>query len=215
MGFGDLTHDRQTEPSPVDGRLPAALESLEHALLLRLGDAGTLILDRHPDPGSLTSRRDPHLGAGGRHAQGVGEQVGERLPEAADVAEGQQAGRRRVGQPHVVVGGIAVELSHRLVRQLAEIHKGEALRAGLVTGEGDQIVDDARHPVHGPVHLLGHEAVVLHGGSRVGQGRVHVAADHRQRVAQLVRGVLDESPLRVEGAIEAVQHVVESVGETP
>ena len=50
---------------------------------------------------------------------------------------------------------------------------------------------------------------------RVGvrHGDLEVGADHRERVAQLVRCLLDEPPLALEGRVEARQHRVERVGQ--
>ena len=52
---------------------------------------------------------------------------------------------------------------------------------------------------------------------RIGLGAEHfeLAADHRQRGAQLVRGVGDERALAGERGGEPVEHVVEGVGEHP
>ena len=53
------------------------------------------------------------------------------------------------------------------------------------------------------------------GGFALGGEHFELAADHRQRRAQLVRGVGDERALARERLGEAVEHVVEGVGEHP
>ena len=47
----------------------------------------------------------------------------------------------------------------------------------------------------------------------IGEGDVEVGADHRQRVAQLVRRLLDEAALALERVVDAAEHVVEGVGQ--
>ena len=56
-------------------------------------------------------------------------------------------------------------------------------------------------------------AQIVGRGVRVGERDLEVGADHGQRVAQLVRRLLDELALALEGLVEAAEHVVEGVGQ--
>ena len=69
----------------------------------------------------------------------------------------------------------------------------------------------------GPLGRLQHHRThlpqLVDAGVPVGQGHLDLGPDHRQRGAQLVRGVGDEPALGVEGGLQPVQHLVERVGQ--
>ena len=77
----------------------------------------------------------------------------------------------------------------------------------------EQVVDEARHALDGALHELGGATEI--GRLRVGIGERHVEVrpDHRQRVAQLVGRLLDETALTLERLVESAEHRVERVGQ--
>ncbi len=91
--------------------------------------------------------------------------------------------------------------------------RGTAYLGGppLVKMAIDEIVDEGGHSFIGvegdgcrPRHL-GEVAAV--------DRQLEIGSRHREGVAQLVGGVVDQAPLVLEGGLQAVDHVVEGVGE--
>ena len=91
-------------------------------------------------------------------------------------------------------------------RQLVEVDDAQAKEVGLLRpGERQQVVDHAGHPLELVRDELHRPPPVF----RIVAHELEVAADHRDRRAQLVAGVVDEPALRREGGLEPLEHLVE------
>ena len=97
--------------------------------------------------------------------------------------------------------------------QLDRLQAQELRLLGL--GEHQEVVDEAGDAGDLRLHEALHASHLLAGGLLLGGQHLELAADHRQRRAQLVRGVGHERALARERVGEAVEHVVEGVGEHP
>ena len=82
-----LTIDRPRPGAAMLAALAAALEALEHARLLLLGDADAVVLDRERDHALLAPHRQPHEAADIGEADRVRQQIVEHLPHARLVGE--------------------------------------------------------------------------------------------------------------------------------
>ena len=102
----------------------------------------------------------------------------------------------------------------RRPRQLGQVHALVPLHhAGLAARERQQAVDQRLAPQHLLAHDVRGAPELVAARVRVGQRHLELGAHHGQRRAQLVRGVRHESPLARERRLEAVEHVVEGLGE--
>ena len=116
-----LTIESPRPGAAVLGALAAALEALEHALLLVLGDADALVLDGERHHAALAPHADADGVAGLGEADGVGEEIVEHLPDP-----------RLVGDEfHGILGNADVEIEARALGAVAHAEHGG--------------VDDARH----------------------------------------------------------------------
>jgi hypothetical protein len=103
------------------------------------------------------------------------------------------------------------ERRHHDVGQIDRAHLGELGAFGA--GEQQQARDEVVGAAGGRSHDRRHPAQLVGVDLGIGQGDVHLGAQHRQRGAQLVAGVGDEAALRVEGRLQPVEHRVETRGQ--
>ena len=95
---------------------------------------------------------------------------------------------------------------------LGEVHRFAVDDLVVAAGEQQQALDQLLAALVGGQQRLA-ELLELDRGAGVGEVHLEQRAVDRQRGAQLVRGVGDEALLRGEGPLQAVQHLVEGVGE--
>ncbi len=154
------------------------------------------------DPGA-----EPDRVALGRVLRGVLGELDDRLRDAlavedhvavAQVLEPPVARRQRPG------------LVQELVGEGREVDRSETQEVGPVgLGEDEQVVD---HPAH-PVELVHDEVERLPPRLGVVLEDLQVPSDDRDRGPELMAGVVDEVPLRGEGDLQPVEHVVEGARE--
>ena len=98
-------------------------------------------------------------------------------------------------------------------RQLAELDPLDRCAVGDAASQGDDLLDEAdellRLGVQIVEHLASRRRVEVGVAAQHGQVRAHA----RQRRAQLVAGILDESALVVAGRGEGAEHAVERLAE--
>ena len=117
----------------------------------------------------------------------------------------------RYAQPELGdVGGACVE---RAPHRAGEVRRLVALDGPLGPRKHEQAVDQPLGALDGTAHDLGGGLELLPSRVRIVEGDVDLGADDGERRAQLVRGVGDELPLRLERDLQAIQHRVELVGE--
>ena len=115
------------------------------------------------------------------------------------LAVGGEPAGPRLREPPVAVRE-RLRLREQLVGEHVEVERAGAQEVGLLgLGEQQQVVDEARHPVE----LVGHERDGLLALARVVAEQLEVAADDRDRRAQLVAGVDDERALARERGLRA------------
>ena len=171
-------------------------------------------------PGPSSSTRSPAVARRGPRgerdpaprpgvAPGVGEQVADDLGDQVGVGAERSRrparrarpdrGRRRAGRAG---RGRPRSRSQRRPDPLVE------------PGEREQVLDQPLDPPHlGHRHAPRPAAPPRRVGLLLAGEDFELAADRGQRAAQLVRGVGDELALPGEGVVEAVEHVVERLGE--
>jgi hypothetical protein len=138
---------------------------------------------------------------------GVGGQLDERLGEA--LAVGQDGRLGQAGDPPAPRSQ-GPGLGQDLHGQVGHVHRSQGQEVRLLgLGEHDEVVDNAAHPVQ----LVGDQGGGVAAVRRVVAHQLQVAADDRDRGAQLVAGVVQEPPLGGEGRLQPVEHVVEGAGQ--
>ena len=218
-----MVRPRPLRPSCAGPAPVAPPEPLEHPLALVLGDARALVLDRDPDPLVAASPSCPPAGRqpDGRALRAPGAR---RWPAGWPAPGAGRRGRRRprrpgsaarlpASMPRASAGtanSAAASATTRGERRAARTARtGRALR-GRRSGGRRPGATCARRCAAPPRRCgAGPRSMA----SRVGQRDVEVGADHRQRVAQLVRRLLDEAALALERLVDAGQHPVEGVGQ--
>ncbi len=143
----------------------------------------------------------------------VGHQVAQRLRQPVGV--GDQRPRRHRPQFEAAIGKQADPVP-QVPHEPPQVDRREPQELRLLgLRQQQQIVDQPRHARDLGLHETLHPAHLRRG--RLGLGRQHLqlAADHRQRRAQLVRRVRHERPLARERLRQAVEHVVERVRQHP
>ena len=83
---------------------------------------------------------------------------------------------------------------------------------GARAREHEQLVDEQRHALDLGERVVG-DVLPVRGLARLAARDLEVRRDHRERRAQLVRGVGRELALRGDAALDAREHAVERVGE--
>ena len=225
MVGADVLDDGQPEAGAAGGARAGgvdAVEPLEDASLLGLGDALALVADVDLDQAVLAPDADGDLGAVAGVVDGVADQVADRGGEQLGVAEdlgvaGQRDGqldRARLGdEPALVdrIGRGARDVDeHRLVQGVGDLQPRQV--DDLLHQLGQALALDL-HPPGEPGHGLGVVVGVEHG---LGQQR-HPA--HRR--LQLVADVGDEvaahllDPAGVGAVVDQEQHVRAAEGRDP
>ena len=204
MSIRDRLHDRKPEAGalgPPGAGSPA--EPLEDALLVVERDARPFVT--HPK-GSLAAlhgraQRDP-VSFGGV-LDGVLDELDDCLGQSLAVRDddaGAAALETPVARPERP--GLLLEL----VRQRLDVHGLEPEEVGLLgLGQKQEVVDDAAHAVE----LVHHQRDRLAALLRVAFEELEVSPDDRDGRLELVAGIVDEVPLRLERSFEPVEHVVE------
>ena len=204
-------------PSP---RPPASRERPPSRRWKRSKTAGALI---DGDPRAVVVDDEAQAAVAGLHAErdqavrrGVGDrvlqQVAQRLGETVLVGLDDIRGSRRA--PGAAVGASA----NPRTRSVRNGLRSTPTDAGTILArlrEQQHVLDEPAHALDlRPHELL--DAPHLRRRRTVGHGEhLELAADHRQRRAQLVRGVGDEAALAIEGVLSAVEHVIEGLGQHP
>ncbi|OLB80431.1 MAG: hypothetical protein AUI14_06750 [Actinobacteria bacterium 13_2_20CM_2_71_6] len=211
MGVHDLLGDGQPQAAAVDG--PAArgvrtVEAGEDLGQLVAGDPRPGVGDGDPGLGAVLPRVQPYAAPGGVLHRVVDE-VGDHLPEPFPVGVDHRGGTGDLQREAFRVGQRA-ELVGRGLRDVTQVDRAdEQVQAALVgAGEREQVV---HHPGH-PPDLFGGAGEHLHRVRRQvsgGQRHVQLGAHHGQRGTQVVGGIGDQAPLRVDAGFEAVEHRVE------
>ena len=151
--------------------------------------------------------------AGRRVLDRIAHEVADRLREAVGIAVQLATGRAR--ELEAPVGRDPVRLVEPVEpwRDRDRLLPQPATLLGL--REQQQVLDEPLHALDldpyealDPLHVARLDV-------RLAGEHLELAADDRQRRAQLVRSVGDEVTLAVERALEPVEHVVERVGERP
>ncbi len=100
----------------------------------------------------------------------------------------------------------------QLVHEHAELDRLDAQELALLAlGQQQQVIHQPGDPRDLRLHQPGDALHLLLIRVVLAREHLHLAADHGQRGAELVRGVGDERALSLEGVGEPVEHVVEGV----
>ena len=155
-------------------------------------------------------RTSPSLGRG--VLDRVGEQVAQRLREPVGV--GVAACPRGTGPSSKRRSASRLMPSHSSSHEAPQLDRLDAQELRLLgLGQQQQVVDQPADARDLGLHEALDAAHLLAGRARLRGEHFELAADHGQRRAQLVRGVGDERALAGERLGQAVEHVVEGVGE--
>ena len=216
VGLGDGADDGQAQPGSTLVPAPSgvgAMKALEDPLALGGGDPGTVVDDHEPDPirsVGVHLEPDEALALGGV-VDRVGGQVAEGLSQPVRIGSQRSRGDRT--EFEMPVGGQAdpvPQLAHEAV-EIDALGTQEVRVLGL--GQEQEIVNETADARDLAVHVLLGAPDVVGGGVLLGRQHLELPPDHRDRGPQLVRGIGDELPLSLELAGEAVEHVVEGVGQ--
>ena len=107
----------------------------------------------------------------------------------------------------------AVRSPGDLFGQAGQVDRDHHCLAVLETGGGKKSIDHRSHSLGIANDDLPGGDPLLHRRSRVIKRHLDVAPDYRQRRPQVMGGVGQELPLRLEGAFQTVEHSVESRGK--
>ncbi len=199
---GHVFHDREAQPRAAGGTGAGgvdAVEALEDALLVLVGDADALVghgdLDQVPAGLRDRTDRDAHAGAGGRVVDRVLDQVAECGGELSTVAPDPQALGARGGHGDLLgarlvpapVDGLGDQFPDR--DRLGVLQRVVVLHAGEVDQLLHQVGQPGRLDLHAPrepLHGLGVVGGVHHGLGQQGQrpdGGLELMADVGDEVA--------------------------------
>ena len=210
IACGELVDDREPEARAHAASVPRAVvevEALERPRQVGLGEPGTVVDDLE----AAGAGEDPHRAAGGGRAQGVLDEVRERLEHAIRVADRPGVGLRQGLEPDPERAcGDLVTLNgeHRELREIERLGANRE-RAAAEPREVEQVADEpleaSRLPLDHEPRRLRLEHAVLE--------RLRVAADRRQRRLQLVADREQEGALGVLCLVELAREVVERARE--
>lgn len=144
---------------------------------------------------------------------GVGEEVGDDLADAAGVAVDLRGGEVGV-DGDVFGGGDGLEEVDGFAGGGGEVEGLEihALGAGVEPGELEERFGEVAHALGGA--LAGFEGgAIIVGGAFAGEGGLGLREDDGEGSAEFVRGVGGELALLLEGGVEAREGGVENGGE--
>ncbi len=209
--FGDRFDDGQAKAGTTRRVVVRAFpgEAPENALGVTGRHARTAVL--HPD-------RRGAAAVGCADADGVvvsGElhrvrgELHDRLGDPLAIGDDDHRVRRITAPvPYAERSDLLVGLEHHLTK----IYRVGVKEVGtLGHGQQEEVVDDTAHPVD----LVDDQTdgVPTLRGCRICVDRLSMTADHRQRCSQLVTGVVEELPLRLERPFETGKHLVEGRGD--
>ena len=148
----------------------------------------------------------------GRVPHGVVDQVHDRLGDPVGI--GHDGQRPIALDGDLSVGTDDARGSADVVDQHAEVHLArlEAAAAGLQLGEQEEVGRQAREPIDLAAHR-GQGCCRNAGPTLAARQDVDVAAQDGQRRSELVGRVGGERPLRAEGRVDPIGHVVEGPSE--
>ncbi len=192
-------HDGEAEPRAPGGpraRGVAPRKALEDVREQPGRNAGSVVLHVQPHRAAPVGRAHPggHRGPLRRMGTGIGQQIHQDLVQPPAVAVHQ---RRLLGQlqPPPVTGSRHPRVAHRIDHQRHQI--GGRVRErppGVEPGEQQQVLHQPRHPLRlrlDPAQRVpGLRPRLLPSAP----GQLGIAADRRERRAQLMAGVGDEPP---------------------
>ena len=190
MGVGDGLHDGQAEAAAAGlpgraGRWPGGICRMPGWRPRGHAGPGVDHLDEHA-AGDL-AQPDGDRRGDRRVRADVAQQVGQHLPDARLVDDRDQPGRRLRPDRPLRLDGRGV--GDRVPDDPREVGLGQVQRRGPVQpGQLEQLGDQRAHPLGfllDPAHGVGQ----LLGAERALPVQLGVAADSRERRAQLVRGV--------------------------
>ena len=188
--LGNRLHDGQSEAGTLGAARPRApAEALEDRLLFVACDPGAVVPDPEARlaPGHDRADRDRLAAVG--VARGVLGQLHDGLREALAVGD-DHALAADVDDP--LARGERLHVREEAVGQRADVDRVEIEEVGfLAAGEEQQVLDDPAHPVE----LVGDERERLAPLLRVVLEQLEMAAHDRQRRLQLVRRVVGEAAL--------------------
>ena len=211
MHLDESPGDREPQPGSAAraaARPLHAVEAVEHPRQLLATDAGTVVGDRDRDRGLRGPPARVIVPPVGGVGHRVAHEVQQRLHELVGLAGDPQV-RPRFDAYRPPPEPAAAR--RRLLEQGRDVERlVDARRRRLEAREREQVVHETAHARH----LVGDEREFL-----VALGRVHVQVthhldvpgDHRERRAQLVRGVGGEAALLAERALQPVEHRVDRV----
>ncbi len=200
MGIDDGAGDRETETGATRlarTRAVGTREPLEQLVLDRRIDAGTVVV--HPQHGGVVvaGDADRHGRAGRRVRAGVGQQVGGDLVQPARVAGDEHGLIAHLEHP-LVVGPGGPRIADRVDHEPRQVDRAvDELLALVEAREQQQILHERSHAQRLRLDALERRLRRLDGGGALTaaerlQRELGVAADRRERRAQLMAGVGDE-----------------------
>ena len=132
MGDDDLARDGQAEPAAARHRIGRLREALEHPLGEFGHHAGALIVDGDDDLAALLRDRNYHQTVGRRHANRVGQQVGQHLQQPVMIAIDDE--RLLAGGKLDLHGAFVREAAHAVERSPRGPDQVEGARARTASG---------------------------------------------------------------------------------
>ena len=227
MGGDDSGDDRHAEPGSAVGSVVARgpptgevgpAEALEHVGQQAFGKPVPVV--GHDDLHTIAAEvghGDAHSRAG--MADGVADEVREHLFEAVPVGVHEHV--RAVDQE---LGAGPAEPLDELVGQLPHVDRPQPQRClvSVEAGEREEVFGEAAETpdlVVRPGQRVGHQVDrrrLRAGGRQVGEvelGQLQLAAQHPERCAQLVAGVVDEGSVGGHRLVHAVEQGVEVAGK--
>ncbi len=152
-----------------------------------------------------------HRRALGRDPQRVLDEVAERPDEGGGVAvHDHRIGHRP--EAHRCLGEPGAELLDGGADHVTEIGLDQGGRPRFQPGGREQPVDHPGHPLRRPADDLAGLTPRLSVRIGVVEGHVEVGPDDRERGPEVVGGLGEEAPLRLERPVEPVEHGIEGAG---
>src|SRR3989442_5159753 len=193
MPRGDLAHDGEAETAAGAGSSGYAVEALEHALALRVGNARTVVLNLGEGAGAAPTGAHGDAPAALRVFDRVVHEVGERLAQQERIALHRRPVELEaevdVARERLVHPGVGFALSERLEVELG----GVAARARLGAREREELVGKPRGADRRLVYLLELGAHLCR--QRLRERELGMRLQAGERRAQLMRGVGEKALL--------------------
>ncbi len=214
MSEGDRAGDRETESDSLGGveTLLGTGEGLEQGRDLLSGDAGACVGDLEYRAVGLLDRADSDPATRVVVAHGIVDEVGDHALEQHAIAAGQCGLERGVDRDLVLIDR-RLRTVERVLGSGGEINRFLGCRSHLADGERQERLDGGFGPLDGSVDSGRHRLQLLGRPVRLGERDLDRGSHRRERRAQLVRRVGDESLLTGERGIEPLEHHVEGVGQ--